>query len=152
MSTANPHRRFSWLERTLLVAASLVLTVLLVAAAMLSPDSRGFGTHQKLGFGECFVVAQWGVRCPSCGMTTSWARLLDGQLTAALGANAGGVLLCLASIAAVPWMLASAIKGQWWYLRPTASLVLPAFAVLVLVLLVQWMQHTGLALLRHGWS
>ena len=149
--STTPRERLYISERLVMLLSSVVLVTLLVTAWRLEPDADGFGTHQQLGLGECFVVARWGVRCPSCGMTTSWARLLDGHLVAALQANAGGVLLCLTAIAAVPWMLASAVIGRWWYLRPTASLVLPAIALLVLVVSLQWMQHTGLNLLRHGW-
>lgn len=138
---------FSRRKRIVLAVLALVLLVLLATAATLTPYSQGYGTHEQLGMGECFVVQQWGVRCPSCGMTTAWARLLDGELLGAVAANAGGVILCITAIAAVPWLLASAAFGRWCYLRPTASLVLPAVAMLALVVVFDWMRHTGLALL-----
>lgn len=139
--------KFSTRQRVALALVAGVFALLLVTAARLEPNSSGLGTHKQLGFSDCFVLRQWGVRCPSCGMTTAWARMLDGNLRGAVAANAGGVLLALAAIAAVPWLLASASRGQWCYLRPTASVVLPAIAVLALVVLLDWMRHTGLALL-----
>lgn len=142
-----PSNPFSTRRRMVLVVLALALLALLVTAARLEPSSQGFGTHQQLGLGECFVVQQWGVRCPSCGMTTAWTRLLHGDLQGAVAANTGGVLLCVAAMAVVPWLLASAAFGRWCYLRPTASLVLPAVAVVALIVVFDWMRHTGLALL-----
>ncbi len=138
--------RLSIARRTMLATASLVLIALLATAATLTPSSRGFGTHAQLGLGECFVVRQWGVRCPSCGMTTSWARLLHGDLAGAAAANAGGLVMCLLGIAAVPWLLATAAVGRWCYLRPDAGLVFPLFAAVALLVLLDWTRHTGLAL------
>jgi hypothetical protein len=139
--------KFTPRQRLALVLVAVVLILLLVTAARLEPDTSGYGTHKQLGLSECFVLRQWGVRCPSCGMTTAWSRLLDGNVRGAMAANAGGVLLAVGAIGAVPWLLAGAARGEWCYLRPTASVVLPAVAVLALVVLLDWMRHTGLALL-----
>lgn len=130
-----------------LAIAAILLTALLALAAVVEPNPNGFGTHTQLGFSECFVVAQWGVRCPSCGMTTAWARLLDGDVRGAVTANAGGVVLCVLAVAMVPWLLATSATGRWWYLRPSISLVFPLFAVVALIMLFDWMRQTGLALL-----
>jgi hypothetical protein len=138
---------FTTRQRLALVLIAVVFLLLLVTAARLEPDSSGYGTHKQLGLSDCFVLRQWGVRCPSCGMTTAWSRLFNGDVRGAVAANAGGVLLAVGAIAAVPWLLASAARGEWCYLRPTASVVLPAVAVLALVVTLDWMRHTGLALL-----
>ncbi|WP_442484702.1 DUF2752 domain-containing protein [Aeoliella sp. SH292] len=134
-------------QRLALVLVAVVIVLLLITAARLEPDASGYGTHKQLGLSDCFVLRQWGERCPSCGMTTAWSRLLRGDLRGAVAANAGGVLLAVGAIAAVPWLLASAARGEWCYLRPSASVVLPAVAVLALVVLLDWMRHTGLTLL-----
>lgn len=130
-------------RRCALAIAAVFLLALLATAAWLTPNPAGHGTHQQLGFSECFFVSQWGVRCPSCGMTTAWARLLDGNLRGAMAANAAGVLLALLAMFAAPWMIASAIKGQWWYCRPRASLVLTLLVAVALVALFDWFRHTG---------
>ena len=46
---------------------------LLAVARWLEPAASGMGTHQQLGLPACTTVTLFNVRCPSCGMTTSWA-------------------------------------------------------------------------------
>ncbi len=138
--------RLSVRHRAVLALVAAMLACLLGIAATLTPDPRGFGTHAQLGLGECFVENQWGVRCPSCGMTTAWTRLLQGDVPGAVAANAAGAVLCVLALLAVPWLLATMALGRWWYLRPTAGLVFPLFAAVAVMVLVDWIRHTGLAL------
>lgn len=144
------NRQLTTSGRMVCVVLGVLLLVLLVTAAKLEPDDRGYGTHEKLGFGQCFVVAQWQVRCPSCGMTTAWARLLDGDVGGALAANAGGVLLCMLAIFVAPWLLASGYLARWCYLRPQAGLVISTLSGVAMVVVFDWIRHTGLGLLS-GW-
>src|SRR5687768_15883893 len=73
------HRPYSAPNQRLLVGPlrwSMGLTgaamwSLLVVASMLQPDSRGMGTHEQLGMPPCTFLFLTGIRCPSCGMTTS---------------------------------------------------------------------------------
>ena len=150
--TRQPSEPLSPRARWLLAGLATVLSALLATAAALEPTAAGIGTHRQLGLSECFVLRQWGIRCPTCGTTTAWARLLDLDLPGAIDANVGGTLLAVAALLAVPWSLATAAHGRWCYLRPTANLVLPAVAVLGLVILVDWLRHTGLALIGQSWS
>lgn len=143
VQTRPPGTTLSLPRRWALAAAAVFLLALLATAAWLTPSPAGHGTHQQLGFSECFFVSQWGVRCPSCGMTTAWARLLNGDLRGGVAANAAGVLLALLAIITAPWLLVSAISGQWWYCRPQASLVLTLLAAVALVALFDWYCHTG---------
>lgn len=106
--------RLPWWQRGILLAVGLVLVSLLVTAARLAPNPRGMGTHQQLGLPPCSFVMLAGIRCPACGMTTSWAHLLRGQVLQSAHANAGGMLLALAAMFGGPWMLASALVGRWW--------------------------------------
>lgn len=132
--------------RVRLAALAFLLLTLLATASALEPNPQGYGTHTQLGLGECFILRQWGVRCPTCGMTTAWSRLLNGNLRGAVGASAGGFLLAIASLSAIPWLLATAAIGRWCYLRPPPGLVFPLFAVWLLVVLLDWIRHTGLSL------
>ncbi len=94
-------------ERAMLAILGFGLLTLLIVAKFLTPNPMGLGTHQQLGLPPCTVRFFFGVRCPSCGMTTSWASLLDGDVVGSLNANCGGALLCLISIVTVPvtlWM------------------------------------------------
>ena len=56
-------------------------------AYRLEPDPRGFGTHQRLGLPPCTIRTVFGVPCPSCGMTTSFANLAKGHFVHAARAN-----------------------------------------------------------------
>src|SRR5690242_10680262 len=70
-----PMRRLRAVDRALLLAAGGVLAVMLATAWRLTPSPRGLGTHQQLGLAPCTVEQWFGMRCPSCGMTTAWAHV-----------------------------------------------------------------------------
>src|SRR5829696_7658273 len=77
----------------------LTMWSLLVLAFCLRPDPRGMGTHEQLGLPPCLFSVVCGFRCPSCGMTTSWAHLTQGRIEQAVHASASGsVLACLALV------------------------------------------------------
>jgi hypothetical protein len=95
----------------MLFMALLVLCPLLVAAR-LEPSVNGLGTHHQLGLPACTVRMIWGVRCPSCGMTTSWAHLVRGQFGDSLRCNAGGTGLGLVAIAFVSVLSTHAFIGR----------------------------------------
>jgi len=114
------------------------LVVLLTTAAWLRPDPSGQGTHQQLGLTQCTFLLKFGMRCPSCGMTTSWSHLMHGNLVGAARANIGGLVLGLCSLAAAPWLLCSAWLGRP-VTRPWSdlNLVLTALGILAITL-VDW--------------
>ncbi len=85
-------------ERVSMAAVAIGLATILGVAAFLEPDPSGMGTHQQLGFPPCSSTIWFGVRCPACGMTTSWALLMDGLILQALHTNVGGVLLAISAI------------------------------------------------------
>lgn len=109
--------RLPWPQRIVLVALGGGLLSLLLVAALLEPEPRGFGTHQRLGLPPCSFRLWTGLRCPSCGMTTSWSYLVRGHALQALGANAGGLVLGCAALMLAPWTLVSGLRGRWWW-RP----------------------------------
>jgi hypothetical protein len=135
--TATAPRIVAW-QRVMLAILGLGLIAMLVIAAVLSPNPAGMGTHQQLGLPPCSSVMIFGVRCPACGMTTSWAHLMHGQVIESASANTGGLLLALFAIAAGPWMLASGIRGQWWIGALEPQWVLAGSGVVMFVTLVQW--------------
>lgn len=128
----------TWPWRLVFFVLGAGLIGLLVTAALLSADPRGFGTHEQLGLYPCSAQFLLGFRCPACGMTTSWTRLLHGDVLGALAANVGGTLLAVVSIVGGPWMVASAIAGRWVGPAPrdlTLALVLTGVLV---VTFVEW--------------
>jgi len=142
MQTAENHpvaARLSWLQRMVLILGGGILLALLVTAASLRPDPRGFGTHQGLGLPPCTVQQLFGIRCPSCGMTTSWALMLRGHVVGSFQANVGGALLCLASLAAVPWAIGSGLRGRWWGPPVPEIVVLVVLSVVLAATMVDWM-------------
>ena len=124
--------------RAVLAALGAGLLLLLAVAGVLEPDPRGFGTHERLGLPPCTFQQLTGYRCPSCGMTTSWAHLVRGRMTAAFRDNAGGALLGLASVMLAPWLLISGWRGRWLVRPIDARLGFAAVWLWVAVTLIDW--------------
>jgi len=113
-------------------------------AAWLTPDARGYGTHEQLGLRPCTFVTLFGWRCPTCGMTTAWANLVRGKVAAAVEANLGGTLLGLLSLAAVPWLWVSAWRGRWLGWAPNGTMAAWSGAAILAVTLIDWAFHLHL--------
>ncbi len=126
--------------RGLLLLFGLGLFGLLGVAAWLKPDpyGLGLGTHEQLGLPPCGFREYFGIRCPSCGMTTSWSYLVRGQVLSALASNAGGTLLGVIALLAAPWLVISALRGKWFLGIPSEPWVLAALAAFVVVTLADW--------------
>lgn len=95
----------------------------LAVALWLRPDSRGYGTHERLGFGACGVLVATGYPCPSCGMTTAFAHTVRGQWLRAIYVQPAGFLLALATIAALVLSVVMIVRGRgpvvdWLWLTP----------------------------------
>ena len=112
---------------------------MLLVARTLTPDDRGHGTHEQLGLPPCTFYLVFHRPCPACGMTTAWAWLLRGSVGRALAANAGGTLLAILSLAAVPWLLVSAFRGRWLGGVPGDRTVAGMALLVCLVTAAQWL-------------
>jgi len=124
--------------RCVALGLGVLLTVLLAVASRLTPDARGFGTHEQLGMAACWVQSQTDWLCPACGMTTAWAYTLDGNLTAALQTNLGGTLLCLLACLAAPWLIISALRGRWLLGRPTLRAIVVTATIVMGLTMLEW--------------
>lgn len=138
--------RWRWLERLVVMAAGALLVALLATAARLTPSPEGLGTHQQLGLPRCTVVEWFGIRCPSCGMTTSWAHMMRGHIVAAMQTNAGGALLALAAAVCGPWLVGCGLFGRWLVGPPREGLTLALGLTIIVVTLTQWTLRVAL-----GW-
>lgn len=138
--------RLGTLERIVLSGIGGLLIGLLVTAARLPPHPQGMGTHQALGLPPCTLVSWYGIRCPSCGMTTAWAHLTKGHAWAAFRANAGGALLCLVALIFGPWALVSGAWGRWIVPPPSEWIMLGFGLVIVAVTFADWAVRLSL-----GW-
>ena len=130
--------RLPWPQRLVMAFAGAVLIGLLITASRLTPSPRGMGTHQRLGLPPCTLVQWYGLRCPSCGMTTSWAHMMRGHVLASFRANSGGALLALASVAVAPWLLVSGALGRWVVAPPHEWTALAVGLGIIAVTLVDW--------------
>jgi hypothetical protein len=131
-------RPIHYLARIFAVGLGLFLAVGLGIAIYLTPSEEGMGTHQKLGLPPCTMVSMFGMRCPSCGMTTSWTHTVRGQLISACRANTGGMVLALTAIIATPWLLLSGILGRWITTPPNEWMGLCYCLILLTIIVIDW--------------
>lgn len=120
---AHPSVRTKWLVRAVLVGIAVILTGVFGVAFWLNPyDADGrprtMATHTQLGMPPCNFVVFTGKPCPSCGMTTSFALLVRGDITASLKANWVGSILCVMWAVALMWAIASAVWGRMLVIPP----------------------------------
>ena len=121
-------RRLGAAERGSLAILAAGLIFVLGIAAWLTPNPSGLGTHQQLGLPPCTSLMVLGIRCPACGMTTSWALMIEGRIPEALAANLGGSLLFVVAFLSVPWIAWIVWTGnrrameQWGYFALSGSL------------------------------
>ena len=130
---------FRKIQRIGLFCLSLSLFALLLVAAWLKPDPAGLGTHTQLGLPGCTMHSIVGMRCPGCGMTTSWAHTMNGNLSSAISANVGGVLLCFLTISAIPCFLWMAIRGKSLSGSWHASVATTILVIAVSIAIAEWM-------------
>ena len=91
--------------------------VLRVVAASLNPydadgKPRTMSTHTQFGMSPCNFVVVTGKPCPSCGMTTSFALLVRGDVLASLRANWVGTTICVLWALTLVWAVASSVRGK----------------------------------------
>lgn len=98
--------------RVLLAAWAVALVAVLVVARRLEPDPRGFGTHEQLGLSPCAFRAATGRPCPTCGMTTAFARFARGELAASWRANPAGALLAPGALVLAAWLVVASALGR----------------------------------------
>jgi hypothetical protein len=133
-----------------LVGMALGIALVFGVARWLDPYENGqprrMETHVQLGLPPCNFRILTGVPCPSCGMTTSFALLVRGDLENSLRANAVGTLLALFCLVFVPWSLVSAIRGRSLFLVSLERTAIWIAIVFLALLLIRWVIVLGL-----GW-
>ena len=113
------------------------LSVLLVAT-QLTPRPDGLGTHRALGLPECGFLVRTGLPCPACGMTTSFAWFVRGNLAASLYVQPMGTalaVLCGLSVWAGFYIAITARPLHWLiFSAPPRQVALP----LLVLALAAW--------------
>jgi hypothetical protein len=126
--------------RVLLVAVTVALVMVFAVAIYLDPYEDGkprhWETHRQLGLPECTFKEKTGLPCPSCGMTTSFALMVRGDVWNALQANSAGAALAAFCLLFIPWGVACAVAGRFLIVRSvewTLTRLVIAFFVFMLL-------------------
>lgn len=75
-------RRHGIIGRWVALLIALACLTPFSLAVGLSPSPAGVGTHHRLGLNPCQLLQRTGLPCPSCGMTTSFAWFVRGNVFA----------------------------------------------------------------------
>jgi hypothetical protein len=128
----------------LLAIAGLIAAVFAIALWLNPYDAEGkprtMATHTQLGMPPCNFVVMTGKPCPACGMTTSFALLVRGDVSSSMRANWAGTTIAVLWAAAMIWAIAGGIAGRLLFVpRGKGELILTAIVGSVLALmLVRW--------------
>jgi hypothetical protein len=137
-----------WVRGSLLGLALVLLGVFAVAR-WLNPynadgSPRTLATHQQLGLPPCNFYFVTGLPCPACGMTTSFALLMHGDLRNSLRANAVGTLLAGFCLLLIPWCLASAVWRRTLFIRSVERILTLVVLAFLSLMLLRWIIVLGL--------
>ncbi|MCS7044860.1 MAG: DUF2752 domain-containing protein [Gemmataceae bacterium] len=150
LSGRQSRRPLPWWVRLGLVAIVLGWLGVFAVAWKLDPYLGGKvwleGTHRQMGLPDCTFKTLSGLPCPSCGMTSSFALLVRGDLVNAVRANLVGVGLALLGLAMIPWGLLSAWQARWLGFRKLEPVLLKAVVIFMVAMFSRW----GIVLLW-GW-
>lgn len=130
--------------RGVLVAIVVGLVAVFMVAARLNPyDAAGrplrMASHRQLGLPPCtFYSVTGGIPCPSCGMTTSFALLMHGDLWGSLQANAVGTLLALFCLTLIPWGLVCGVWGRSYFIASLERALTVIVLVFIVLMLLRW--------------
>jgi hypothetical protein len=136
-------RRINWWVRgtLLLIAAGLTL-VFFVATQVRPYNTDGtpmrMASHQTLGMPPCRFQQMADMPCPSCGMTTSFALLVRGDVVNSLRANWVGTGLAVFCVLMIPWCLASSFRGRYLWIRRLESALAFLVGTFTILMLGRW--------------
>jgi len=149
VAVASEPIRLSIGARIVMAFGGALLLTLLGIAAWLTPSPDGFGTHRQLKLPllgtdpggtlpACSFKEIFGRHCPSCGMTTSWAWLMKGNVPASIRANVAGTMLATCALLLGPWMFVSALIGRCWIGAPSDRTILVVGLSVIGITLTHW--------------
>jgi hypothetical protein len=150
--SAGANELFTWhrISGTARLASAMCAggcTAVLGVSRFLTPDPRGFGTHEQLGMLPCASMKLFNIPCPFCGMTTSFSLMAHGNFEAAFWNQPAALMLFLGTVLAIPisaYMSASGwsldVPTKWkvqrLWLVPAAAILGAAWIYKILALVV----------------
>ncbi len=129
--------------RVLLGLMAVAFVAVFAVAAWIRPyDDDGepltMASHTQLGLAPCNMMVITGKPCPACGMTTSFALLVHGDLSASLRANWVGTLIAAFWMTLIPWGVVTVVRGRLWGVRNGELFVAAAVGTLVALMIGRW--------------
>ena len=134
--------RVGWFVRAGLLVIGVGLATIFGLAVIINPygpdgSPRSMSTHTQLGLPPCNFSVMTGKPCPSCGMTTSFALLVRGDIGASLQANWVGTLLAIFWAGLLVWSMGSGLVGRMLLIpRGRGELILTIIVGAFLVLML----------------
>jgi uncharacterized protein DUF2752 len=137
-----------WVRGGLLCIASFLILIFSIAIYLnpYNPDgtAKRMETHRGLGLPACTFYANTGLPCPSCGMTSSFALLIRGDVWHSLQANFAGTMLGTFCLFLIPWSLASIYKQRLLFVRSFETMLTIVIAGFMAIMLLRWTIILGL--------
>lgn len=141
--------------RASLLGVGVALVAVFAAAASIRPYAEDgsplrMSTHTQLGLPPCNFVVLFDRPCPSCGMTTSFAFLVRGDVSNSLRANWVGTTICVMWAGTLVWAVASALRGRMLLVPPKRGAGEVIFTCLVGLVVVLMLARWGALMLWGG--
>jgi hypothetical protein len=95
-------------------------------------------SHQTLGMPACRFQQMTDMPCPSCGMTTSFALLVRGDVWNSMKANWVGTGLAVFCALIVPWCVISAFRGRYLWVRRVEWVLGLLVGTFTFLMLARW--------------
>ncbi len=135
--------------RVALIVIVVFLVVIFGIAIWLKPynadgTARIEGTHTQMGLKPCTFkvttgrVVEGGLPCPSCGMTTSFALLMEGDLVNSCRANFVGTMLALVCLVYIPWAVISVHRGRPFGIKSMELTFCRLLVGFVVLMMIRW--------------
>ena len=97
--------------RVTAVVIAIGCAVILFVAMYLTPDPRGFGTHEQLGLPPCISTKFLHVPCPVCGMTTAFSLMAHVRPIDAFRTQPAGAILFAVCMIALAGSVSTFVSG-----------------------------------------
>ena len=136
-------RRVNWWVRGALVIMALGFALVFFIATRVQPYAADgtplrMASHRSLGMPPCRFQEMTDLPCPSCGMTTSFALLVRGDVENSLRANWVGTGLAVFCALLIPWALVSSLRGRFLFVRSLEAPLALFIGIFTVTMLARW--------------